>query len=89
MRNLKLIPIWAWVSLAVVVVGLALWSNGSDNGKCNGCDCDAGCCDGLADSHQQRRTGRIPDSRPGWHPGLHGVCPQCRDGLQPTGRPTD
>jgi hypothetical protein len=48
MKNLKLIPIWAWVSLAVVVVGLALWNNGSDNGKCGGRDCAAGCCDSGA-----------------------------------------
>jgi hypothetical protein len=43
MKNLKLIPMWAWGALLALglVIGLSL----GGNNKCDGCGCEAGCCD--------------------------------------------
>ena len=46
MKNLKLIPIWAWAVLLGGAIVLGVWWDGSnDNVGCDGCACDAGCCD--------------------------------------------
>ena len=50
MKNLKLIPLWAWLTLAAVGLTIGLWMGGIGNNTCGGCSCDAGCCDsGVCD----------------------------------------
>jgi hypothetical protein len=50
MKNLKLIPLWAWAVLLGAGIVLGVWLSDGDNG-CDGCGCDAGCCDaGCCDS---------------------------------------
>ena len=44
MKDLKLIPLWAWAVLLAVGITLGVWWGGNSN-TCSGCACDAGCCD--------------------------------------------
>ncbi len=48
MKDLRLIPIWAWAVLLGGAIVLGVWWSGDNNVGCDGCACDAGCCDSGA-----------------------------------------